>query len=53
MESRVIITEQDAALQDVFGDGVGSSMYKQAIVTSARRLATVFATLKVRCRQVL
>lgn len=48
LENRVISTEQDSALQDVFGDGVGSSMYKQAIASSARRLATIFATLRVR-----
>ncbi len=47
LESRVITTDQDAALQEVFGDGVGSSMYKQAVMTCARRLATVFATLRV------
>lgn len=53
IENRVISTEQDAALQDVFGDGVGSAMYKQSIMTSARRLATVFATLKVYLMTVL
>lgn len=46
VDRRVPVTDQEAALVEIFGSGAGNMTYKRAIATCADRLATVFATLR-------